>query len=101
MRLEAVKKGNIFAPYVVMIYINNRNKQQKQTDKAMKVKFRTDTEVKEKEYKTITGINNFISRIVDNYNLRLVEKRFQDTEYEVWEYEGGAGWSAYFHIDKS
>lgn len=66
----------------------------------MKVAFRTDTEVKEKEYKTMLGINNFIERIVYDYNLRLVEKRFQNTDLEVWEYEGGAGWSAYFHISK-
>ena len=66
----------------------------------MKVKFRTDNETQEKEYKTMRGINNYINNIVYNYNLRLVEKRFQNTELEVWEYEGGAGWSAYFHIIK-
>ena len=66
----------------------------------MKVTFRTDNEIHEKEYKTMRGIYNYINNRVYNYNLRLVEKRFQDTDLEVWEYEGGAGWSAYFHISK-
>jgi len=67
----------------------------------MKAIFITKAERKEKKYKTMRGINNFVNRIVENYDLRFLKKEFEDTDIEIWRYEGGAGWKASFHIHKS
>ena len=66
----------------------------------MKVTFRNNGKNEEKTYKTMRGVNNFINKKVQDYDLTLVEKKFQKTEIEVWVYKGGAGWEVTFHINK-
>jgi hypothetical protein len=78
---------------MVKVLYYSRDKQQ-QTTKTMKATLINEQHetVDSATYKTERGINNFIDKQVYNYNLRLVEKRFENTEYEVQEFKGGAGW---------
>ena len=83
----------------VLYYSRDKQQQTTKTMKATLINERHET-VDSATYKTEKGINNFINKKVDEFSLRLVEKRFTGSEWEVQEFEGGAGWTMIIRIER-